>query len=59
MDKECGCGCGGQRSLNNNEKTEMLEKYREDLRGELEEIEEELKKLRNDENITSKFQFGN
>lgn len=40
-----GCGCGARRFLSKEEKIEMLDKYRESLKRELEGVEEKLKDL--------------
>ena len=42
----CGCGCGGRRFLSKRERIEILEEYKEELKNELEGVEEELKELK-------------
>ena len=42
------CGCGGRKFLGRKERVEMLESYREALKGELEGVEEALKELTKD-----------
>jgi len=40
------CCCGNREFMDKKERTEMLEEYREELKSELDVVEEELKELR-------------
>ena len=42
----CGCGCGDRRFLSKKERMDILEEYRESLKKELEGVEEELRKIK-------------